>query len=264
MRTRVEAAPAVVSAIAEIADHSIQVDDLKSDHIVQALERQILSGRLPAGERLPTEDELSELLRVSRSVVRAAIRTLTARGLLSVRQGRGTSVTAPSNDAYSGALLVLLARSELTMGDVVRARATIETRLSALAATSCTDEDLAALEESLDRFAAAVDANDETTATQAHVTFHKTILEAIHQPALNLILTPMTEIIVVSSAASLRHGIPEDWEVDTHRPILAALQARDPDATVAAMTAHFELSTRPVPYSEFLERKFHEVYFGPS
>ena len=259
MASRVDLKPSVVSAISEIAGDSTPVDELKSDRLVLALERQILSGKLRAGERLPTEDELCEILSVSRSVVRDAVRTLVARGLITVRQGRGTSVAAPSDAAYAGALLVLLARSDLTMGDVVRARATIETQLSALAASSCSDEELAVLDETLERFAAAVDANDDETATEAHVTFHKTILEAVHQPALNLILMPMTEIIVVSSTASLRR--PEDWEVDAHRPILTALKARDPEATAAAMSAHFESATRPVPYREFLERKFNEAYF---
>ena len=261
MASRIEVKPSVVSAISEIANYSTPVDELKSDRLVLALERQILSGKLRSGERLPTEDELCEILRVSRSVVRDAVRTLVARGLITVRQGRGTSVAAPSDAAYAGALLVLLARSDLTMGDVVRARATIETQLSALAASSCTDEELAVLDESLERFAAAVDADDYETAGEAHLTFHKTILEAVHQPALNLILMPMTEIIVVSSTASLRSSRPEDWEVDAHRPILAALKAHDPEAAVAAMSAHFERATRPVPYGEFLERKFNEAYF---
>ena len=261
MASRTDVKPSVVSAISEIAGDSTPVDELKSDRLVLKLERQILSGRLQAGERLPTEDELCEILRVSRSVVRDAVRTLVARGLLTVRQGRGTSVAAPSDSAYAGALLVLLARSDLTMGDVVRARATIETQLSALAAVSCTDDDLATLDDSLERFAAAVAANDFAAANGAHLRFHKTILEAVHQPALNLILMPMTEIIVVSSTASLRSSRPEDWEVDAHRPILAALKAHDPDATVAAMAEHFERATSPVPYEEFLARKFNEAYF---
>lgn len=257
MAAREEVAPAVVALLGEVAT----LGELKSERVVAGLERQILSGRLPAGTRLPTEDELCEILGVSRSVVRDAMRALVARGLVTVRQGRGTSVAPVSDTAYSGALLALLARSGATMGDVVDARATIETQLAGVAATACTDADLALLADVLDRFTAAVDADDTEVATQEHLRFHRTILEAVHQPALSLILRPMTEIILVSSTASLRPRTPEDWEVETHRPVLAALQARDPAAAVDAMAAHFAMSTRPTPYREFLTRAFSEAYF---
>jgi DNA-binding FadR family transcriptional regulator len=257
MTGREEVAPSVVALLHEAATRG----ELKSERVVAGLEQQILSGRLPAGTRLPTEEELCEILGVSRSVVRDAMRTLVARGLVTVRQGRGTSVAAPSDVAYSGALLALLARSELTMGDVVAARATIETQLAGVAAVACTDADLALLEDCLDRFAAAVAADETGIATNEHLRFHKTILEAVHQPALNLILRPMTEIILVSSTASLRPRTPADWEVETHRPVLRALQARDPDAAVVAMAAHFTASTRPKPYRKFLARPFSEAYF---
>jgi DNA-binding FadR family transcriptional regulator len=257
MAGRDEVAPSVVALLRDASTRG----ELKSERVVASLERQILSGRLPAGTRLPTEDELAEILGVSRSVVRDAMRTLVARGLVTVRQGRGTSIAAPSDTAYSGALLALLARSDVTMGDVVQARATIETQLAGLAALACTDAELALLADCLDRFARAVAADDTAVASDEHLRFHKTILEAVHQPALNLILRPMTEIILVSSTASLRPRTPADWEVEAHWPVLQALQAHDPDAAISAMSAHFAAATRPRPYRRFLARPFSEAYF---
>ena len=72
--------------------------------IVREFEDRIVYGELAPGERLPTESELCELLGVSRSVVRDAVRTLVARGLVEVRQGRGMIVAAPDDHAYSVAL----------------------------------------------------------------------------------------------------------------------------------------------------------------
>jgi DNA-binding FadR family transcriptional regulator len=255
-----ETAPEVAAAIREIANNRSFVDELKSDRLVSAFERQILSGRLPPGSRLPTEDELCESLRVSRSVIRDAVRVLVARGLVVVRQGRGTSVAMPSDAAFSRALLVLLTRSGITMGDVVQARATIETRLIGLAAKSGTKAEWAKLEETLEHFARAVAAGEDDVANEAHAAFHSGILSAIHQPALDLMLKPLTEVILVSSAASLIRKRPEDWEVEAHRPVLKALKARDPAAAEKAMVAHFKASTRSY-YTEFLERKFSDAYF---
>jgi DNA-binding FadR family transcriptional regulator len=245
----------------EIARHGARNDELKSDRVVIALERQILSGRLPAGARLPSEGELCEILAVSRSVIRDAIRMLVGRGLVTVRQGRGMSVAAPTDAAYANALLGLLARSGLRMEDVLTARATIETKLVGIAAVAGTRADWAELEATLDRFAAAVTEGNDQLAGDCHTAFHTGILQAIHQPALSLMLRPMTEIILVSSNASLRGGTPEDWEVDLHRPILAALVAGDAEAAEAAMVTHFEVSTGRDHYQAFLERKFSDAYF---
>jgi DNA-binding FadR family transcriptional regulator len=254
----------ITEALRVIADDRSFGDELKSERVARALERQILSGRLPPGAGLPTEGELCDLLKVSRSVIRDAIRALVARGLVTVRQGRGTSVAIPSDSAFSHALVALLTRSGVTMGDVVEARATIETRLVGLAAESGADAEWAELEVRLDEFARAVAARDDDAANQAHAGFHIGIVAAIHQPALDLMLKPLTEIILVSSAASLERSNPDDWEVDVHRPILEALKAHDPAGAEKAMIKHFEVSTAPGRYDEYLARKFSDAYFDVS
>ncbi|WP_461208679.1 phosphonate metabolism transcriptional regulator PhnF [Desulfocurvus sp. DL9XJH121] len=60
--------------------------------IQKALERDIASGRFAAGEKLPTETELSAVFDVNRHTVRRAMQALEAKGLVSVEQGRGSFV----------------------------------------------------------------------------------------------------------------------------------------------------------------------------
>lgn len=250
------------SIIADIAAGANIVGDLKSDRIVLALERQILGGALPPGTRLPTEGELCEILNVSRSVVRDSVRTLVARGLLTVRQGRGTTVAEPSDAAFSSALLVLLSRFGFSMGDVFQARATIDTSLVGLAAKNGTPEDWEALEASYEALAKAVDASDDDAATRHHADFHAGILEALHQPALSLMLRPMADLTIVSGAASVHRTLSGGWDVESHAPILAALQAGDPEAATTAMAAHYELATQPELYKDFLVLPFADAYFS--
>jgi GntR family transcriptional repressor for pyruvate dehydrogenase complex len=254
--------PSVNEVVAEIAGSAGQIGELKSERIVHAFERQILSGRLAPGMRLPTESELSDVLGVSRSVVRDSVRVLVARGLVTVRQGRGTTVAEPSDVAYSNALLVLLTRSGLTMGDVYNARATLETTLVGLAAKNSTDADRAALGEAYERFRAAVARDDNEEAGASHAMFHARILEAVHQPALAQMLRPMADLTIVSSAASVLRTYSGDWEVEAHAPILEALKAGDPDAAARAVEAHYELATRPEPYQAFMIRPFADAYFS--
>src|SRR5919199_5764138 len=121
-----------------------------SDRLVAELERRILLGDPGAGERLPTEAELCQLFGVSRSVVRDALRTLAARGLVRVGPGHGIIVADPSDEVFGDALLRLLARSRLTMREVTEARAAIETHLGPLAAERGNEEDWERMAEQLD------------------------------------------------------------------------------------------------------------------
>jgi GntR family transcriptional regulator len=60
--------------------------------IVDELRASILDGRLDAGERLPSENELAERYGTSRPTVRRAIALLKAEGLVNTEQGRGAFV----------------------------------------------------------------------------------------------------------------------------------------------------------------------------
>lgn len=64
--------------------------------VVAALREQIVGGRFAVGEKLPSEARLTEAFSVSRTVIREAIATLRADGLVEPRQGAGVFVLAPA------------------------------------------------------------------------------------------------------------------------------------------------------------------------
>lgn len=63
--------------------------------IVEAVKKAVASGRLADGERMPTNRDLSALLKVDRSTVSRAYQELVQLGLLDCQVGRGTYVRAP-------------------------------------------------------------------------------------------------------------------------------------------------------------------------
>jgi len=63
--------------------------------VEDALSARIASGALPVGERLPSEDELTQEFSVSRTTVRTTIQNLVRRGLVEIRRGKGTFVAQP-------------------------------------------------------------------------------------------------------------------------------------------------------------------------
>ena len=60
--------------------------------IMHILEQEIRMGRMQAGDRLPTQQELADHFQVSLAPVKQALRELEERGIVSTRQGRGTFV----------------------------------------------------------------------------------------------------------------------------------------------------------------------------
>lgn len=208
-----------------------------SDRVAAELESRILWGDPEPGNRLPTEAELCELFDVSRSVVRDALRTLVARGLVRVGPGQGIVVTDPSDEAFGQALLLLLARSSLTMREVTEARAAIEINLGPLAAARGTSDDWELMETHLEAFARAVDGQDWLRAHAEHLAFHVALLRAVHLSALEILLKPMHEIIVLSSVPPADN--PELWDVPAHPPILEALRRQDADGARSALEEHF-------------------------
>jgi DNA-binding FadR family transcriptional regulator len=229
-----------------------------SDRVAGELERRILAGEPRPGERLPTEAELCELFGVSRSVVRDAVRTLVARGLVRVGPGQGIVVTDPGDEAFAEALLLLFARSGLTMREVTEARAAIEVHLAPLAVERGTEDDWGTMETHLTAFAEAVERADGRAAHREHLAFHLALLHAIHLPALEIFLHPMQEIIMVSSVPPTTDD-PKLWDVPAHPPILEALRARDADRARVALEEHFQRFLADERYASFEAAPFHDA-----
>lgn len=225
-----------------------------SDRVTAELERRILQGELAAGTQLPTEPELCDLFGVSRTVIRDAVRTLVVRGLLDVRAGRGTTIQPPSDAAFSHALLALLMRSDLSLGQIMDARSSLETALVPLAATRATPDQQRHVGECFEQFRHAVTAEDWPATHRTHLAFHVALLRATNLPALDLMLKPLHEVIVICSMPPEPDSI-QGWQIDEHAAIWNALLARDENAVRAAMLAHFTFIADP-PYAALRDVPF--------
>jgi GntR family transcriptional regulator, transcriptional repressor for pyruvate dehydrogenase complex len=215
-----------------------------SAEVVAQIESLIVAGKWQPGERLPAEPALATQLGVSRSVVRDAIRTLTARGLVEVRQGIGTTVSDSALEAYADSLLMLLLRSEFCVGDLFDARATIESGVVVSAARNRTDEDCFELRRHVELMAEAVERGDWRAAFAEDLSFHRAVIRATGLPALIVILEPLHHVIA-SSLLVPDVGKPELFDVPDHERICRAIVARDVDEAARAMTAHFSSRDDP-------------------
>jgi GntR family transcriptional regulator, transcriptional repressor for pyruvate dehydrogenase complex len=228
-----------------------------SDRVAVDLQVRILSGEFEPTYRLPPEAKLCEAFGVSRSVIRDAIRTLAARGLVDVQQGRGTTISEPREAALGFAMLTLVMRSAMTMADVFEMRAVVEGNLLPLATQRRTDENVRQASEQFVLFKEAVERNDSAAAHQHHLGFHIELIQAIGLPALTLVMRPLDEIINLSSFPP-RDDDPSLWEVDVHHSMLLALEAGDAGAMSEALAAHFDY-LRHEPYQALREARVRDA-----
>jgi GntR family transcriptional regulator len=70
-------------------------ESLLYSRVETVLAGEISDGQLKVGDQMPTEDFLIERFEVSRITVRRAVQNLVSRGLVEIRRGKGTFVTAP-------------------------------------------------------------------------------------------------------------------------------------------------------------------------
>ena len=87
----------------------MKVEQIKSystpERVVKQFLKNLETGEMQAGQKLPTQDQLSDLFGVSRSSIREAMNALAMMGYLEITQGRGSFIKKelPNNkvsDAY--------------------------------------------------------------------------------------------------------------------------------------------------------------------
>ncbi len=228
-----------------------------SDTVVAELRRAIVHNEYEPGSRLPTAEALCESLGVSRSVIRDALRTLSSMGLVEVRHGHGIYVAQPHDAALTNALALRIQRSDLTIGDVLDARRSLESALAAEAARVADPGSLIPMRAHLRNFENAVRAGDWPTAHREHLNFHLGIIRSLRLPALELIIEPLQEYIIVSSVPTEPES-QERWGLGSHDAIIAAIEANDPEAARTAVREHFAY-VRSERYAEYTRMPFREA-----
>lgn len=202
---------------------------------VEALAGRILAGEIGEGDTLDLP-ALREELDVSLTALREALKVLSAKGIIDARQKRGTFVQPRSSwNLLDTDVMRWQTQADADHGlfdELTEMRVIVEPAAARLAAERASDADIEALSAALDRMAAA---RDLAATVRADLDFHRLLMAATH----NAFLTQVERIIAIGLAErdKLVHGRVEDDPVPSHRAVVAAIAARDPEAAYEAMRA---------------------------
>jgi DNA-binding FadR family transcriptional regulator len=225
--------------------------------------REIISGHYPPGSTLPNEAEISAKFEVSRSAVREAVKMLTAKGLVESRPRRGTQVLPSSGwNFFDREVLGWLRDGNpdpTVIVELLQLRLGVEPQAAFIAATSGTDEQIAAVGRAYEQMERAADGRGDPVAADG--VFHGAIITATNnrffQPFGSLIRTALT-VTAPTTNAIFGHSV---GDLVAHKKVVDALngrsagEARDTMMVMLADVLEAVEQWRLKPSSKFAARK---------
>jgi GntR family galactonate operon transcriptional repressor len=205
--------------------------------VLDDLGGRILAGEVMPGDPLPQEWTLCEQMGVSRTVVREAIKSLAAKGLVESRAKRGTIVRpARAWNYLDPEVLAWQARADVDgrhLFHLTELRRAIEPTAARIAAERATDECLRLISLAFEEMESSTDSVEDFLA--ADVRFHVEILHATENP----FFAPIANVISASLESSLRVTNRQPAEnrasLPVHQKVMKAICARKPASAEAAM-----------------------------
>ncbi len=193
---------------------------------------------LKPGDTLPSQQELSESLGVSRTVVREGLQLLTGLGVIRSSQGIRAQIIETDPGRFLMALRVSAGVGDEGIYKLLDVREILEPEIAAIAAVKVTREDVARLERAVSRMEEDLTADDMEDYVAADNAFHIGLAEATGNGLLVYILTPLISLLQEMRRIAVRaKGATEEAQA-CHRAIVGKLKDRDPDGAREAMRTH--------------------------
>jgi GntR family transcriptional repressor for pyruvate dehydrogenase complex len=189
--------------------------------VVETVTERLLSliteGHVRPGERLPSESELMEQLRVGRSSVREALHGLALVGIVEAKPRRGRIVISPTASWIERNLQQSL--TAWALRDLFEVRILLESRAAERAAKMATEAEIKAIAMSAKAVERRIEKSESYFAENAD--FHLKIAAAAHNPVLaNCLASMIGSLRDVRERMNLIQSETPRRDIDDHRRIL--------------------------------------------
>lgn len=206
--------------------------------VVEQLLGLIRSGALKAGDRLPSEPDLVQQLKVGRSTVREALRVLTARNLIEVQAGKGSFIRLVDPETVVDSDLLNLLLADEAANALHEVRVILETEMAALAAQRAKPADLAAMGATVEGMQEA--AEHGLPVSDHGLSLHVAIAKATHNPVLVKLYRSIIGLLEKHQRPIYDRYADSHAEARSHRELYEAVRKGDADWARAVMHQHLE------------------------
>lgn len=223
-----------------------------AEQLVERLTAFITEHGLRSGDALPSEAKLATQFGVSRPIMREALRTLQAQGIITVTNGKGATVRPLTSDPLSHFFTWAMRFDENALVDLLEVRQGLELQSVALAAERRTDEELDAMRATVATMARHL--RDADRYTELDYELHLQIASATHNAMLRNLVASIRE----PAKETIREGLrrqPNDRgrrRIQAgHEKIVAAIAAGDVEAAVSTMRGHLDGTRRMIALDQY-------------
>jgi DNA-binding GntR family transcriptional regulator len=192
------------------------------EQVANRLRQMLVEGRIAPGAKL-NERELSELLRVSRTPLREAIKMLAAEGLVELLPNRGA---------------IAVALTEKDVMDTFEVMAGLEAQSGELAAQRITDDEYAELQAMHFEMMAAYTRRDLSAYYGLNARIHNAINDAAKNPVLTAVYQQVNARLQALRFRSNQDEAKWKRAVKEHEQMILALGDRDPLAMRNVLLTH--------------------------
>ena len=201
----------------------LKVEQIKSysapEMVIKQFLKNLETGEMKAGQKLPTQEQLAEMFGVSRSSIREAMNALAMMGYVEITQGKGSSIRdeLPNSVSYSHPVDLF---AEANLYHLMEIREVLECYAAEKAAMIASEEKLALLRKAVNKL--EVSQTDLREFFLDDLNFHVSLADAANLPELGDLLKLIHETfyakLPVVFATSKEEKVAKS--VDTIRHIL--------------------------------------------
>lgn len=207
-------------------------DDGAVMQIVGAIKRMLIDNNLKVGDKIPPEPVLCEKFGKSRSSVREAVKILESFGVLHVRKGDGTYITASANTGIFDALFFRIIAMGTNFQELVQLRIILETAIIDMIISNNDGHTIAEIKKINEKLEREIANNgDIETLIQFDVDFHIALSAFSGNGLLKNVYMNMMDLFVpfIRNSYTTQRETREYFSLDHHSAIIQAIEERDYD-----------------------------------
>ena len=224
----------------------------KRHEVIEELKQLIKAKSCTKDGKLPAERELATRLGVSRTLLREAIITLEAWGVLELRERQGIFVVAPDLCDFTGSMAFMSFWHEDLLSQVMEMRWLLNVAAAELSAIRRTDEDLTKMRRCIEALEKSGPETEEDKQQRAYWenNLHNLYIKAAHNTIMERVNEGLASIIErnVTLGSLMFMGI-DDWfdtVVSQHKQLVKAIEEQNSRKAKAIMIQHLEDSIEKI------------------
>lgn len=193
--------------------------------IIKYIQSYIEEHDLKEGDRLPSQGQFIEMMQVSRTALREAVKTLEAEGIVEVKNGKGIFVGCRGSKATALESLIGFTMERESLIEALEARRAMETELMAMVVRNATDQEMDELGELTEVLMKKVRADERDT--EEDKAFHEKIYLMCHNKVFYAVLKVLDEYTDRLWQFPLDIEDPFKASMAYHEMLYQALRERD-------------------------------------